>query len=149
MTQTAASIDLERLNQFLGTWDTEGEMKSSAPGQSAKFQATDTYEWLPGGHFLLHRFDASMPDGRVQGIEIIGYSRESDSYPMHSFDSTGNTTTMQARVEKEEWTFVGEAIRFKGKFRENGKVFAGLWESRSDEDALWRPLMDVTLRKVE
>jgi len=148
-TPTATFNELERLNPFVGVWDTEGEMKTTAPGQSAKFRATDTYEWLPGGHFLLHRFDADMPEGRVQGIEVIGYSRENDSFPMHSFDSTGNTSLMQAQVEKEIWTFVGDAIRFTGQFRDKGKVFAGLWEFFSGEDAAWQPLMDVTLRKAE
>ena len=103
MAPTAASTNLERLNPFVGVWDTEGEMKTIALGQSAKFKATDTYEWLPGGHFLLHRFDADMPQGKVQGIEVIGYMPESDTYPMYSFDSTGNTNLMQSRIEKETW----------------------------------------------
>ncbi len=148
MKPTPASTNLERLNPFVGVWDTEGEMKTIAPGQSAKFNATDTYEWLPGGHFLLHRFDADMPQGKVQGIEIIGYKRESNTYPMYSFDSKGNTSLMQARVEKETWTFAGEAIRFTGKFSDNGKIFSGLWEFRPGEDASWQPLMDITLRRV-
>lgn len=147
-TLIAASTELERLNPFVGVWDTEGEMKTTAPGRLAKFRATDTYEWVPGGHFLLHRFDADMPEGKVQGIEVIGYSRENDSFPMHSFDSTGNTSLMQAQVKKEIWTFVGDTIRFTGQFRDNGRVFAGLWEFLSGVDAAWLPLMDVTLRKA-
>jgi hypothetical protein len=90
-----------------------------------------------------------MPGGKVQGIEVIGYSRESDSFPMHSFDSTGSTTFMQARVQKDTWTFIGEALRFTGRFDDSGRVFAGLWESQSGEDAPWQPLMDVTLRKAK
>lgn len=147
-TPTAASAGLERLEPFVGVWNTEGEMKTSPAGQRTKFAATDTYEWLPGGHFLIHRFDAAMPDGRVQGIEMIGYCRESDSFFMHSFDSTGNTSVMQGRQEKETWTFVGEAIRFTGKFHYNRKVFTGLWESRPGEGGAWQPWMTVTLRKA-
>lgn len=149
MKPRAASIELERLNPFVGAWDTEGEIKNSPSKQSAKFRATDTYEWLPGGHFLLHRFDAAMPDGKIQGIEVIGYSREHDSYPMRSFDSLGNTNLMQARLEMNTWTFVGEGIRFTGGFRDSGRIFAGLWELRSSDGAAWRPWMDVRLRKVE
>lgn len=92
--------DLGRLNPFLDIWLTEGEMKGSSSGQPAKFTATDSYEWLAGGYFLLHRFDADMPDGNVKGIEVIGYSQESNSYPMHSFDSLGSTSMMQARVRR-------------------------------------------------
>lgn len=147
--QTAASTDLECLSAFVGVWDTEGEMKASPSRQFMKFKATDTYEWLPGGHFLLHRFDADMPDGNVKGIEVIGYSQESKSYPMHSFDSLGNASVMHARIDQETWTFLGESTRFTGGFRDNGKVFAGVWELRSNDTSAWQLWMDVELRKVE
>jgi hypothetical protein len=146
--QTAASAELERLQPFVGTWKTEGEIKDGAPGKPTRFTATDIYEWLPGGHFLLHRFDADMPDGKVRGIEVIGYNRKSGSYPMRSYDNTGNASLMQARVEKGDWTFLGDSIRFTGRFRAGGQVFAGLWEYCPNEDGAWRPLMDVNLRKI-
>ena len=44
---------------------------------------------------------------------VIGYNRDSDSYPMHSFDSGGNVSVMQARLEQGTWSFVGETLRFK------------------------------------
>jgi hypothetical protein len=148
MAQGPASSDLARLSPFVGVWKTDGELDGGASGQSRTLRATDSYEWLPGGYFLLHRFDADMPDGKVQGIEVIGYSRDSDSYPMHSFDSTGTATVMQARVDEEDWTFVGESLRFTGRFRDGGGVFAGSWEVRSGVNGSWQPLMHVTLRKV-
>ena len=89
-----------------------------------------------------------MPDGAVKGIEIIGYSDESKSYPMHSFDSSGNASVMHARIDKRTWAFTGENVRFMGSFRDQGKVFAGLWELRSSEELDWRPWMDVCLTKV-
>jgi len=67
---------------------------------------------------------------------------------MLSFDSTGNSSGMQGRVEKDEWTFVDETIRFTGGFRDNGKILRGLWEFRSAGGGSWQPLMEV-LRKVE
>jgi len=148
MKPAVASTDLERLSPFVGAWDTEGEIKTG-PGQPSKFKTADTYEWLPGGHFLLHHFEADMPDEKVQGIEVIGYSRKSNSYPMYSFDNSGNTSLMQARVEKETWTFIGEGIRFTGRFGDSGKVFAGLWELRSGDDAAWQSWMDVKLKKIK
>ena len=148
MKTTAASPDLERLDLFVGAWKTEGEIKTSN-GRPARFTATDTYEWVSGGHFLLHRFEADMPDGKVQGIEVIGYSQETNSYPMHSFDNSGKASMMQARVELDTWTFVGEAVRFTGSFGDQGKIFEGLWESRSGEGAAWQPWMNVRLMKTE
>jgi len=61
--------------------------------------------------FLIHRFDTNMPDGNVKGIEVVGYSRENNSYPMHSFDRLGSASVMHARIEKEIWTFGSESLR--------------------------------------
>jgi hypothetical protein len=146
---TAPCSELERLDAFVGVWRTDGEMNAGPSGQPAKFAATDIYEWLPGGHFLLHRFDADMPEGRLQGIEVIGYSPNDGCYPMHSFDSQGNASSMQARFEQGTWTFVGENVRFTGGFREAGKVFAGLWERRSADGAPFQAWMNVELVKTE
>jgi hypothetical protein len=147
--QKAATDDLGRLNPFVGVWKTKGVIKNSPSGQPVKFKAKDRYEWLPGGHFLFHRFDADMPDGNIQGIEIIGYNPETGSYFMHSFDSQGNETVMQGRMDGDACTFVGESARFTGSFADGGRVLAGLWELRSGNGSAWEPWMDVKLRKVE
>lgn len=136
------------LDAFVGVWETEGEVKSNNDTPSVKFTATDTYEWLPGGYFVLHRFTADMPDGNVQGIEVIGYSTDSQSFLMYSFDSLGNNMVMQGKTEGGKWIFLGECIRFTGSFLDDGKTFSGLWELRSSEEENWKPWMDVTLRKA-
>jgi hypothetical protein len=140
----SADANLARLDSFVGTWDTEGEVRVPG-GPPVKFKATDTYEWLPGGYFMLHRFDAHMPEGNVQGIEVIGYDEGSKSYSMNSFDSLGNSSVMKARIEKDQWTYTGEATRFTGEFNEKETVFSGLWELRDKE--MWQPWMDVKLKK--
>jgi hypothetical protein len=89
-----------------------------------------------------------MPEGEVEGIEVIGFDPETNSYPMHSFDSSGNAGIMHARIVNAVWTFTGETIRFTGGFRDEGRVFAGVWELRSSDGSPWRPWMDVRLKKV-
>jgi hypothetical protein len=148
MKSKAASTEMEKFAPFVGVWETQGEMRVGPSGQSMKFTASDSYEWIAGGHFLLHRFVADMPDGRNEGIEVIGHDRNNNSYPMRSFDSSGNSSLMQAQLENDTWTFVGETTRFTGGFRDNGKIFAGLWEMREGENKGWQPWMDVTLRKA-
>lgn len=145
--QDAATAALRRLEPFLGCWNTEGEMIAGPSASSVGFNATDTYEWQAGGRFLLHRFDADMPDGKVRGIEVIGYDPERESYTMRSFDSSGSVSVMQAKADGDAWTFIGETLRFSGGFRDNGTTFAGLWEIRAEDGSAWRPLMNVRLRK--
>jgi hypothetical protein len=150
MTNAAgATPDHRRLDAFAGSWSTAGEVSVGPTGSSVKFHAKDSYEWVAGGFFLLHRFDANMPEGNVSGVEIIGYDPETKTYPARSFDSQGKTVDMRGRVKGDSWVFTGETTRFTGDFRDGGTTLSGLWESRSNDDSTWQPWMTVTLRKVD
>ena len=138
----------ERLNAFAGTWNTRGQIRASSAGPAMSIQATDVYEWLRGGFFLIHRWDAQMPDGITKGIEILGYDEATNTYPMRSFDSHGNSGLMHATVEGAAWTFTGDTLRFTGHFRDGGNTFAGLWEHRSADATGWIPWMDIELTRA-
>ena len=139
---------LKRLNPFVGKWNTEGEIKKSPFGPAGKLIGTDTYEWLAGGFFLIHRVDVRMGNQKNESIEIIGYDARSNSYPMHSFDSQGNSVVMQAGETGNTWTFTGESMRFKGTFSEDRKSISGTWEYLGD-DSNWHYWMDVKLTQAE
>jgi uncharacterized protein DUF1579 len=139
---------LKRLNAFIGKWNTEGQIKESPFGPAGKLLGRDTYEWLAGGFFLIHRVDVRMSDQKNESIEVIGYDASSKTYPMHSFDSQGNAIAMQANVTGDTWTFTGESMRFTGVFSNDGKSISGKWEYLSD-DSKWHHWMDVKLIKAE
>lgn len=139
---------LKRLNAFVGKWNTEGEIQESPFGPAGKLIGRDTYEWLAGGFFLIHRVNVRMGNQKNESIEIIGYDAQSNSYPMHSFDSQGNSAVMQAGVAGDTWTFTGESMRFKGTFSEDGKRISGKWEYL-DDGSNWHHWMDVKLTKAE
>lgn len=144
----AATAAHQPLAAFVGNWKTTGEVKLLGPsGRGAPFQATDSYEWLPGGHFLVHRFAAQMPDGAVEGIELIGWDASRKLYTMQSYDSQGNVTTMTATTDGDQWTYTGTNVRFRGGFSEEGRVFGGAWEMRERLNAPWRIWMTVELRR--
>ena len=145
----AATAAHQPLAAFVGRWTTTGEVKLIGPsGRGAPFTATDSYEWLPGGHFVVHRFAAQMPDGATEGIELIGWDASRKLYTMQSYDSQGNVTTMTATVDGEQWTYTGNNVRFRGGFGEDGQVFSGVWEMRERLNAPWRTWMTVELRRA-
>jgi hypothetical protein len=140
---------LDRLDAFVGNWRTEGEIKPGSSGPSGKLVGTDTYEWLPGRFFLVHRVDVHMGDEKVDSIEIIGgYDPPSQTYPMQSFDHQGNSTVMQARVTEDGvWTFASESMRFTGGFGDGGNIFTGEWQQR--DGSKWLPWMTLKLTKKD
>lgn len=149
MKRTAASSQLECLDPFVGIWDTTGMVLSGPAGEPVKFKGTDTYEWLPGGHFLFHRYEANIPGEPEVGIEIIGYDPQRNAYTMYAFDSQGSVNILEGHFEMDSWTFIGANTLFSGGFRDRGAVFAGLWERRPGAGLDWQPWREVTLHKVE
>lgn len=137
---------LKRLDAFVGTWKTKGEIKTTDNNPAIPIEGTDTYEWLPGGNFLIHRVDVRMGGEQIDSIEIIGYDPSTGKYPMHYFGHQGSTGVMHAIVEGNTWTFTGETERFTGSFNESGDVITGKWE-QVDESG-WVHWMDIKLTKA-
>jgi hypothetical protein len=135
------------LEVFVGTWQTEGVITAGPSGPVSRLQAVDTYEWLPGGFFLLHRVDGHMGDEPVQALEVIGYDASRERYVTWSFDHQGATGTYQALLRDGAWTIYGESERFSGAFSDDRLTLTGTWEQSSD-GATWVPWMTITLRKV-
>lgn len=138
--------ELERLAPFVGRWETRGEVLASPSAPAMAFAGTDTYEWLPGGFFLLHRVDVQMGEERVQALEVIGWNADRGAYVARSFDHRGGEEVMHATLLDGAWTFTGDASRFTGRFDERGTTLSGRWERRAGEQ--WLPWMEVRLRKA-
>ncbi len=133
------------LEPFIGHWDTEAKLCDAPEGKQASIVATDVYEWLPGGYFVLHHWDVNLPRGRGQGIEVIGATDTRGTFFMHAYDSDGVVGEMTGRVDGDEWRYTSESLRFAGRFSDGGTVFSGLWEQRPGDE--WEPWLDVVMRR--
>lgn len=133
------------LAPFVGRWRTRGRVLAD-DGPSAEIVGTDTYAWLPGGFFLLHRVDVRMGGERVEVLEVIGWDMERGEYFMHAYDSLGNAGQMHAHAVDGTWTFQGETERFTGAFGDGGTTLSGRWERLDGGE--WVPWMDIHLTKT-
>jgi hypothetical protein len=144
------STEHERLGVLVGTWKTEGWTREAPGIPAARIDATDSYEWLPGGFSLLHRVDARVGDLKVEGAEIIGYDLGRGSYVTQYFGSDG-PASYEADLREEGdalvWTMRSADSRFTGTFSPDGESISGYWE-RLDERSAWQPWMDITLTKL-
>ncbi|MEU4703759.1 DUF1579 family protein [Nonomuraea dietziae] len=140
--------DRRPLDALAGHWRSRGQTVATASEPAIDVAGTDTYTWLAGGHFLIHRVDVRMGEERVEVIEMIGpYDEASRTCPMRSFDSHGGFVTMLARVDDGGvWTFEGETERATLTIAEDGGAMAAAWERRG-EDATWRHWMDMAFTR--
>jgi len=126
---------------------------------------TDSYEWLPGGFFLVHHVDVMIGQQRVQALELIGeYDPATDSFTARAYDNLGNVTVMRARVDDQGgWRFngggdvapvarpastdAGGAVRSTLTVNTDRSGMTARWE-RSDDGATWQPWMDMTFTRM-
>ena len=140
------SPEHERLAVLVGTWKTSGEIRPLGTDPGGMLRGTDSYEWLPGGHFLLHRVDVLMGESRSRSVEVIGVDSDRKDYPMHSFDDQGNHTVTRGVIDGSKWTIAGDGIRFAGTFSADGATVDGRWERL--EDDVWHSWIDLYLERM-
>lgn len=144
-----AGAEHERLGALVGRWKTEGSITAAVRDGASRIEATDTYEWLPGGRALLHRVHALVGDEELEGAEIIGYDLARRTYVAQYFGTDGSGT-YEASLANEYGALVlkmrSRTARFTGMFSDDGNTIEGHWELL-DADSHWQPRMDVTLIK--
>lgn len=142
-----AKEGLERLEALIGRWTTEGETVPGPSGPATKIAGTDTYEWLGGGFFVVHRVDVRFGDEHVEAIEVIGYDAANGTYPTHAFDSQGSASTYRMRERDGTWTITGETERSTLVPGGDGASMRASWE-RSDDGRTWLPWMEIRLTRA-
>jgi hypothetical protein len=140
-------IERSQLGRFVGRWNTEGSVRATENAPAVKVCGTDTYEWLPGEFFLLHRVDVMMGNDRNETTEIIGYDKQKEACVMRYYDHKGDTGMMTAACYDEVWVFVSDTLRFNGGFKNNDMEFSGVWEQSADGSP-WHPFMEIKLSRV-
>jgi Protein of unknown function (DUF1579) len=155
------SPQTQRLGALVGRWRSEGHIIGDPPVPIA---GTDSYEWLPGGFFVVHHVDVVIGDQQVQALEIIGeYDPATDSFTARAYDNLGNITIMRARVDEQGvWRFTGGgdvapvaqpgadaggAVRSTLTVDADRNGMTARWE-RSDDGVSWQPWMDMSFTRM-
>lgn len=155
VSQAAPNPELKALGVFVGTWDMEGEQFNSTFGPEAKITGRETFEWLQGGWFLMHRLDGHLDSHTMACIEVIGYDPAHHNYPVHTFYNNGETNHWCAREHAGVWTLAGEwrskngpvSVRCTNLFSDDGKTRTDQWV-RSEDGINWDTFWVVKATKV-
>jgi hypothetical protein len=154
-TSTVMSDEHDRLDAFVGKWHMEGQQIAGSAGPAASISAIQTYEWLAGGQFLIHRFEGHIGDAEAACIEIIGFDAERRCYRAHSFYNNGQTNVWDIDERDDEWRVLGDwnagdrqmKVRCTIRFEDDGRTMNSKWEHSTD-GTKWQTFWDVSARKV-
>lgn len=147
LSQIKPSAQLKKLNFLIGKWHTQGEILWGGSFNSKIIRGMDTYEWVAGGFFILHRVDVFMGNERTEAIEIIGYDEIRKSYFMKSFDNQGLSITMYAVLEKPGVLKFGDnkmkTVLIANKAESS---MSAKWDI-SENGKTWKSWMNIQLNK--
>jgi hypothetical protein len=102
----------QRLEYYVGTWTTEGEVKPSEFGPGGKMTGTDRCEWFEGRFAVVCHTEGKSPSGATKSIGILGYSPETKEYTYYGVDNSGMTMTSvpHGKVQGDTWTYSDESM---------------------------------------
>jgi hypothetical protein len=98
-----------RLDAFVGSWTTVGTAQASPLGPAGRLSTIETFEWLPGGFFLVHRWEGQQGNTDVNGLEVLGFDARNKVFTSRFFDHAGLTGTLRAHPQGNAWTWAGDA----------------------------------------
>ena len=144
----------DRLSVFAGRWKMAGQAHESPFGPRADVSAVETYAWLPGARFLIHRLEGRLGPNEIACIEIIGQDSLSDGYRVHSFYNNGTRNEWQLDESNDTWTQRGVwalrdrtlQVRCTARFETRNLVTCSWEYSRDGEE--WLPFWDTRLRRA-
>jgi hypothetical protein len=138
------SPELDRLNVFVGKWHVEGvsfreeQTEKNILSGAAAWVSDDSYEWMSGNYFLVHRWTTTNGNRAVRGMEVLGYDVNRQEFFSRVFDKSGNATRYKVVVEGETWLFAEPSTRYKVVFTNEGRQMNINWEWRQ-EGGDWFP----------
>ena len=149
-TPNPAQAELERL---IGQWTMEIDFPGLDPIESG---AIVTFEWSPGGWFLVERWEIPVPEF-PNGTAVIGWDEGRQMVLQHYFDSRGVARVYEMSVTDRVWTLTRSepdfspldfAQRYIGEFSDDGRTITGRWEAKHPGKD-WEVDFHLTHRKRE
>ena len=150
----SAAPEFRRMEPFIGTWLLEGEQLDTEIGPASPVEALETFEWLTGGHFVVHRFEGRVGEEPAACIEVIGYDAARGEHPARTFYNDGRTADWRLRETGDTWTLTGEwsgpsgpmTVRCTTNFADGGCARTSKWEY-AKPGGEWTTFWDVRATK--
>lgn len=147
---------LESLLPLVGKWHTEGEQTEGPLGPASPFVAVESFEWLDGGTFLIHRLDGRFGRQPAACVEVIGKGPDG-KIVAHTFYNDGNANTWRIEsrdaslLQVGEWSAGGSGtfqVRYTMTITDAGNTLEGKWEQSRDGQS-WKPFLETRATKAQ
>ncbi|WP_310317237.1 DUF1579 family protein [Hydrogenophaga palleronii] len=135
---------MSKFEVFIGVWNTTGEVLETQTSPAGTLSATDTYQWLPGKHFIVHSVDARFDGQPARSMEVLGFDSTKQQHFARSYDDQGSTEAFVLELKGRRFSIEGKTVRFNGRFDAEKNCLTGLWELKAGK-AGWQPWIKLKL----
>lgn len=142
---------------FVGDWNLEGEQFEGTFGHADRITAREHFEWLIGGHFLVHRLEGKLGDEKIACMEMIERDPTPAGHRMQTFYSDGHSQRWTLAPRYGQWILSSDwpaadgsprKVRCISHFDDDGKTRVATWETSPDGQR-WETFCRVTSRKCD
>jgi hypothetical protein len=150
---TTNGDSLSTLEPLVGEWTMAAFFKDMPPVDA---DARVSFEWMPGGRFLIERWEVPIPEA-PDGIAIIGADPGRDGgYLQHYFYTRCVARVYKMSFDGGVWKLwrdepdfspLNFSQRYTGTFSEDGRTIAGAWEICHDGET-WEKDFDLVYSRV-
>ena len=139
----------ERLSAMVGRWQTEVDIKATAPTEGGKATGTEECAWFANLHVVC-RNDAKADSGAYSAIRLISYHAPLKRYSIYTIDSNGAALLAFGQVSGDTWTFSAEAAEAKSRLTltMTPTGYTGTSEG-SLRNGPWAPVSSVKAKRLE
>ena len=138
---------VEALEALVGEW----ELQASFPGMDEPVGgATVSFEWMPGGPFLIQRWEVPVQEA-PDGLAVIGWDEGRGTLLQHYFDTRGVARVYEMTLDDGVWTLertkedfspLEFSQRYTGRVSDDGSRIEGTWEIAHDHET-WEKDFDL------
>ncbi len=136
-----ADSDFKRL---IGVWKTSGTVKSDQGDLT--LSGIDSYELVLDGNFILHKADVKMGNEHSETVEMIHSAGSLDQATMQYFNSRGEDGKMTSSIIDNEFTIIGNGLKFKGTIDKHDTLVIGKWYSKGESET-WNEFIELKLER--
>ena len=123
------------LDAFVGNWTMEGEQYGKVFSLPARVSAEESFEWLPGRKFLIHRVTGQLGGSDLVSIEVIDADPTPGGYRVHTFYGDGRAQDWLLVENDDNWTISADWSLADGSIR--GMRCTVRFESDETRSAKW------------
>ena len=129
--------EMKSLSMLTGKWKLSGVGHAATGSDGYRIYGTESYDWVPGGHFLSGKWDMMFDVAPYKGVGIMGFNAQKKQFYMTHFDDAGYVRHYKVKVSGNNWSITGNRERITIEFAQDGQSFTEKREISTD-NATWK-----------